>query len=76
MWADGTKYEGGWKDDQRHGFGTLSFPEGNSLRVSYSGDWSYDKMDVLTLLSTLISRAQAHIMTYLEKLTVDNGRQG
>jgi hypothetical protein len=35
----GSTYNGQWKDDRRHGFGTLVYPDG----TKYEGDWSYDQ---------------------------------
>lgn len=35
----GTIYDGDWKDNKRHGFGTLSVPVKNGYRKVYSGGW-------------------------------------
>ena len=35
--ADGRKYVGGYKDDERHGFGTEFFPNGT---IYFQGEWA------------------------------------
>jgi len=35
------KYEGEWKDNLKHGVGTMYYVDGSS----YKGDWSYDRQD-------------------------------
>lgn len=37
--ANGTYYEGEWKNDQRHGFGGLVYPDG----AKYTGRFQIDK---------------------------------
>jgi len=39
-YADGSKYEGEWKNDMRAGKGTLISPE----EEKYEGDWEEDKI--------------------------------
>ena len=39
IYADGSKYEGDWKQGTSHGFGILSFPDGSK----YEGHWSKGK---------------------------------
>ena len=36
MYADGSKYDGEWDDGDRHGYGTLTDPNG---KVLYEGEW-------------------------------------
>jgi hypothetical protein len=38
-WADGKKYEGEWRDDERHGQGTMTWADG----TKYSGGFRDDK---------------------------------
>ena len=44
-YADGDQYEGDWKDDRRHGKGTVTYAavEGGAAE-KYEGDWSDGKM--------------------------------
>lgn len=37
--VEGSSYNGEWKDDMKHGFGTLIYPDG----TKYEGDWSMNK---------------------------------
>lgn len=43
--ASGDQYEGDWKDDRRHGKGTVTYAavEGGAAE-KYEGDWSDGKM--------------------------------
>ena len=38
-YADGVKYIGDWKDDNKHGQGTVTWPNGDK----YIGEWKNDK---------------------------------
>jgi hypothetical protein len=38
-WADGARYEGGWKDGQRHGYGVMRYAD----RGIYRGGWYNDE---------------------------------
>lgn len=40
-WKDGSKYDGEWKDDKRHGLGKLTLVKGNNGIASYgnNGEW-------------------------------------
>ena len=42
----GAIYDGDWKDNQRCGFGTLSYPDNEVFRKVYSGGWKNDKRHV------------------------------
>ena len=44
--ADGTKYEGEWLDNQRHGRGTQWVRRDGKLRKQYTGDWVMGKREV------------------------------
>ena len=47
MWKKtGAIYDGDWKDDQRCGFGTLSYPKNDVFSKVYSGGWKNDKRHV------------------------------
>lgn len=37
-WDDGSKYDGDWKDDVRHGKGVFEYTNGDK----YDGDWADD----------------------------------
>jgi hypothetical protein len=37
-YPDGSRYEGGWKNEKRHGYGTWSRPDG----TKYAGEWLND----------------------------------
>ena len=45
FYKNGNRYEGEWKNDKRHGLGTLYVlvEQENKLRVQYSGVWTDDK---------------------------------
>ena len=45
VYSDGDKYEGQWKDDKRHGKGTVTYrgQDGNVVE-KYEGDWYEGKM--------------------------------
>jgi hypothetical protein len=45
----GAIYDGDWKDDQRCGFGTLSYPSDEVFRKVYSGGWKNDKRHVSSM---------------------------
>ena len=44
--ADGSQYEGEWRDNTIAGQGTLTFWDGKK----YRGEWKDDKFDVLDIL--------------------------
>ena len=57
MWKKtGAIYDGDWKDDQRCGFGTLSYPQNDVFRKVYSGGWKSDKRHVCALFSCFLRR--------------------
>ena len=39
--SDGSKYDGEFKEDKRHGTGTLTDPDGS---IIYNGEWEKGKM--------------------------------
>ena len=53
----GAIYDGDWKDSQRCGFGTLSFPDNDVFRKVYSGGWKNDKRHVRFFMDIYITFA-------------------
>ena len=48
LWENGTKYMGEWKNGERHGQGTHTYPDGSKFEGDYKDDWElngtqYDK---------------------------------
>ncbi|CAF4354054.1 unnamed protein product, partial [Adineta steineri] len=39
-WSDGSRYQGTWKNNQRHGLGQIVYADGRVRK----GQWAYDKL--------------------------------
>lgn len=39
FYKEGSYYDGEWKENKMHGFGTLYYPDG---RIAYQGEWKED----------------------------------
>ena len=51
--SNGSKYEGEWKNGERHSQGTHTFPDGSTYEGEYKDDWElngtqYDKNGKIT----------------------------
>lgn len=60
MWKKrGCIYDGDWKEDLRHGFGTYSVKRGDGYMKKYAGGWKNDMRHVSTSV-LLVSYSMAH----------------
>ena len=59
-WKNGAVYDGDWKDNKMHGFGTLSIPDNDGgYKRLYAGGWKNGKRHVsfLNFLSQFSSKS-------------------